>query len=67
MTSGVNELRQARGAEQVTFNDIADHLEDFMRREPDAGRTIDRLARFLAAVERVEHDHEEDVGSSITS
>jgi Family of unknown function (DUF6104) len=67
MSSGVDRLRAERGSEQVTFNDVADHLEDFVRREPDDGRTIERLAVFLAMVERVDHDHEPDGGSSITS
>jgi hypothetical protein len=29
MTSGADELRRARGSELVTFDDVADHLEDF--------------------------------------
>jgi len=70
MTSGVDELRRVRGSELVSFDDIADHLEDFATREPDTEETLDRLARFLLAVERVEHDHEGpegNIGSSITS
>jgi uncharacterized protein DUF6104 len=67
MASGVDMLRMARGSEQITFNDVADHLEDFVRTDPDAAQTIDRLGTFLAMVELVEHDHDGDVGSSITS
>jgi hypothetical protein len=67
MSSGVDRLRTERGSEEVTFDDVADHLEDFVRREPDAGRTIERLAVFLAKLEQVDHDHERDGGSSITS
>ena len=54
---GVRLLRRRRGSEQVMFDDIADHLVDYADRHPDACGTIDRLARFLAEIERVPHDH----------
>ena len=54
---GVEILRRTRGDERASFSDIADHLLDFARVEPGSYRTVDALARFLAAVERVDHSH----------
>lgn len=56
---GIAALRDKRGDETVTFNDVADHLEDHLRRRPDDGPAIDRIARFLAGVEDVPHGHED--------
>lgn len=42
----------------MTFADVADHLEDYLRHHPEDGRAIDRVASFLAGVEDVDHDHE---------
>jgi hypothetical protein len=55
---GVDRLRAKRGHEQVTFDDVADHLEDFVRRRPEAGATIEQFAAFLTGVEDVDHEHE---------
>jgi len=55
---GVGRLREQRGEERVTFNDVADHVEDFVRRDPDSSATMDRFAAFLARVEDVDHEHE---------
>jgi hypothetical protein len=60
MTSGIDTLRAKRGAEQVTFGNVADHLVDFAERNPEQAETVDRLARFLAGVEDVDHDHGAD-------
>ena len=60
-------LRDRRGAQRVTFADVADHLEDYRRQRPEDAAAIDRFATFLAAVEGIRHDHEESAGSSITS
>ena len=57
---GIERLRAARGEETVTFNDVADHLVDFADRDPAAREVLDRLGRFLADVERVDHDHGND-------
>lgn len=57
---GVDLLRETRGDERVSFNDVADHLVDFAERDPAARDVLDRLGRFLAEVERVDHDHEND-------
>lgn len=57
---GVARLRARRGAEKVTFDNVADHLVDFADRDPAARDVIDRLAGFLAEVERVDHDHDAD-------
>lgn len=55
---GVERLRAKRGHEQVTFDDVADHFEDFVRRRPEARATIEAFAVFLAQVEDVDHEHE---------
>ena len=57
---GVDRLRETRGSEEVTFGDVADHLVDFVDRDPAARDVVDRLAAFLAEVERVDHNHEND-------
>jgi len=55
---GVRRLREERGEEEVTFDDVADHLEDFARRDPGSREVVDRLAGFLARVEDVDHQHD---------
>jgi uncharacterized protein DUF6104 len=57
-TDGVQQLRDKRGDEEVTFGDVADHFEDFAKRHPDARAVLDQLASFLARVEDVDHEHE---------
>lgn len=57
---GIERLRAERGDEQVTFGDVADHLVDFVDRDPAARDVVGRLARFLAEVEGVDHSHEND-------
>ena len=60
MIEGVNMLRAARGAQMVSFSDVADHLFDYAERNPDHREAIDRFATFLAVVEQVPHDHDAD-------
>jgi hypothetical protein len=55
---GVQRLRDKRCEDEVTFNDVADHVDDFVRRDPAARTTLDRFAGFLAGVEDVDHEHE---------
>ncbi|MGH7608735.1 MAG: DUF6104 family protein [Acidimicrobiales bacterium] len=55
---GAVELRRRRGQERVRFEQVADHLIDYARQHPEDGLAIDRLARFLAAVEAFAHDHD---------
>lgn len=57
---GVQRLRDKRGEDEVTFNDVADHVDDFVRRDPDARTILDRFAGFLAGVEDVDHEHESE-------
>jgi hypothetical protein len=57
-TDGIKLLMDKRGGENVTFRDVADHLADYLDRFPDEEHPIDKLARFLAGVEDVAHDHE---------
>ena len=61
---GIAILRRTRGDERVTFSDVADHLTDFGHIEPGSLTTIDALARFLAGVERVDHEHVEGMSGS---
>ncbi len=60
MGTGIDTLRGKRGAQQVTFDDVADHLVDFAELHPETADTVDALAHFLAGVEDVDHDHDED-------
>jgi hypothetical protein len=55
---GVERLRAKRGHEQVTFDDVADHFEDYVQRRPQARQAIEQFAAFLAGVEDVDHEHE---------
>jgi hypothetical protein len=61
---GIDLLRKLRGPEQVTFNDVADHLDDFVRQNPKDAHAIDAFARFIAEVATVDHnqvEHDHDV------
>ena len=57
---GISQLRAERGAQHVTFSEIADHLFDYLDRHPDESPTVHRIARFLVEVEGIEHDHDLD-------
>lgn len=57
ITDGVKLLTERRGSERVTFTDVTDHMADYLDRFPDEQEAIDKLARFLAGVEDIEHDH----------
>ena len=59
MGQGVEELREKRGEEEVTFGNVCDHLNDYADRHPQARETVEDFARFVANVEDIEHDHEE--------
>lgn len=60
MTPGIFALRDQRGPQYVTFDEIADHLFDFVERNPNHAAVVDRIARFLADVEFVPHSHAAD-------
>jgi hypothetical protein len=45
---GIGELRDRRGDEQVSFNELADQLVAFVERSPQDAPTIDALASYLA-------------------
>lgn len=55
-----DDLRRKRGAERVSFDHVADHLVDFAERHPEHEQVVADIARFLAVVEDVRHDHSED-------
>ncbi|MGH2794759.1 MAG: DUF6104 family protein [Actinomycetota bacterium] len=65
ITDGIRLLMDKRGNEQITFRDVADHFADYLDRFPDETDPVDKLARFLAGVEDVLHDH--DAGAPIGS
>ena len=54
---GIDLLRKLRGQEHVTFNDVADRLDDYVRQNPKDAHAIDDFARFMAELEHVDHDH----------
>ena len=64
-TGGIERLRSERGKEKITFNDVVDHLVDFVDRYPECADVVDGVAHFLAEVEEVDHDHERDEGGGI--
>jgi len=64
---GIDLLRKLRGAERVTFNDVADHLNDYVKQHPAALRALDGFARFIAEVEKVEHDHDAVAEGSVAA
>jgi hypothetical protein len=45
---GIGELRDRRGDEQISFNELAEELVAFVERSPQDGATIDALASYLA-------------------
>jgi Family of unknown function (DUF6104) len=59
-SNGVERLRNKRGDQEVTFADVADHLEDFVNRHPDSRQTVEKLASFMAEVEDIDHQHQEE-------
>jgi hypothetical protein len=60
MSDGIERLRVSRGAQQVTFAEIADHLFDYCERHPEDAGSVERMADFLVAVEGIPHDHAAD-------
>jgi hypothetical protein len=48
---GIGELRDRRGDEQISFNELADQLVAFAERSPQDEATIDALASYLAKAE----------------
>jgi Family of unknown function (DUF6104) len=54
---GIEQLRRKRGGQQVTFDDVCDHLVDFRRRSPEHATAVESFAAFLANVEDVDHRH----------
>ena len=45
---GIGELRDRRGDEHVSFNELADQLVAFVERSPQDAPTIDALGSYLA-------------------
>lgn len=61
-TEGIEQLMDRRGGERVTFSEVADHLADYAGMFPSEAHVIDKLARFFAGVEDLEHDHDAVAG-----
>jgi hypothetical protein len=57
---GVAALRSRRGDEWVRFREVADHLVDYAEGHAEATPVVDDIARFLARVESIPHDHDRD-------
>jgi hypothetical protein len=65
-TEGLELLLERRGKEKVTFQDVVDHMADYLDRYPNEEHAVDNVAKFLAGVEDVKHDHDaRDVGSDV--
>jgi hypothetical protein len=60
MSDGIVSLRLQRGAQRVSFAEVADHLYDYLERFPEDAVAVGRIARFLAEVEGIPHDHDAD-------
>lgn len=60
MGDDIERLRVKRGDESVTFEQVADHLRDYVERRHEDTDAVGRLAGFLADVEDVPHDHDKD-------
>lgn len=60
-------LHQKRGSEQVTFDDIADHMTDYLQSHPEDETVMHRFALFLARVEDDDHAHDEKPKSGSTA
>lgn len=60
MGDEIERLRAKRGNENVTFEQVADHLRDYVARRHEDRSAIDRVAGFLADVEDIPHDHDKD-------
>ena len=58
MRDEILRLRDKRGGQKVTFDQVADHMSDFARLHPDARPVIDGLAGFLADIEERPHPHD---------
>lgn len=52
-------LREIRGQEQVTFDDICDHLEEFVSLRPAYETAVAAVASYLRHVEFEPHRHPE--------
>lgn len=60
MVDGIRMLREQRGTDDVSFNDVADHLFDYCELHPEDAAAVQRFAAFLTAVEYIPHDHDAD-------
>jgi hypothetical protein len=60
MADEIERLRDKRGEQDVKFSQIADHLHDYTDLSPDDGDAVQRVAAFLADVEDLPHEHDND-------
>ena len=55
--AGIERLHRKRGAQTVSFDDVAGHLADYAAERPQAAAVVDELAGYLADVEDTAHRH----------
>ena len=58
MADGIKMLRAERGAQVVSFNEVADHIFDYCDLHPEQRSALQEFAAFLTAVEYVPHNHD---------
>ena len=59
MGEGIEELRDKRGDQDVKFEQVCDHFNDYADRHPETRAVIEDVARFIANVEDIDHEHDE--------
>ena len=59
---GIEELEERRGTEQVAVSWLAERLRDFVDEHPEAERTVDSLAIWLARLD----DDADDLGDEFS-
>ena len=65
MSDGIELLHAHRGAQRVSFDELADHLFDYADLHPEERAVLHRFAAFLTAVEFLPHDHDADPNRGI--
>lgn len=53
---GIEELEARRGAEEINFSWLADHLRSFVDLNPEFETPVERLATWLARLEDDDED-----------
>lgn len=53
---GIEELQSRRGDEEVTFEWLADRMQEFVNLNPEFETPIERLATWLARLDDLDED-----------